>query len=269
MPCARRFRSAAACLTCLLWITAAIQPAVAVAQDVLRFVQITDTHLGDRDHLERTRSLVAAIKRLPYRIDFVVHTGDIFADGVPADARAQLTSVFGSLQAPIYFLPGNHDIPPTEPARRADVFRREVGPLVHRAEHRGVVLVFAYTEPLATGTGLPGYDASSEIEAALSGTEGKPVLFFHHRPATEDFYNNVVHPGWEPAGRTRLEDQLRRHRVNAVVTGHFHRDELQWIGDIPVFTSPPIASYWGRQASFRIYAYSDGRLSYRSVYLGE
>jgi 3',5'-cyclic AMP phosphodiesterase CpdA len=253
----------------VLWIAAATQPGGAIAQDVLRFVQITDTHLGDRDHLERTRSLVAMINRLPLSIDFVVHTGDIFADGVPSGARAQLASVFASLTPPIYFLPGNHDIPSTDLAGGAAVFRREVGPLVHRAEHRGVVLVFAYTEPMATGTALPGYDPYVEIESALSGAGGKPVLFFHHRPAAEDFYNNFVHPGWEPAGRTRLEDLLRRHPVKAVVTGHFHRDELQWVGDVPVFTAPPVASYWGRQASVRIYEYSGGRLSYRSVYLGE
>jgi 3',5'-cyclic AMP phosphodiesterase CpdA len=249
------------------WLAAGLAGSAA-AEEALRFVQITDTHLGDRDHLERTRRLVAEINRLPVAVDFVVHTGDIFAGGVPEEAaRERLAGAFRALKVPIHFLPGNHDIPAADPGRGAAAYRREVGPLVHRAAYRGVTVVFAYTEPLAQGFVVEGYDPEAEIESALAGAGGGPVVFFHHRPATEDLYDGVVHPGWDPAGRSRLESILRRHPVKAVVTGHFHRDELQWMGDIPVFTSPPVAGYWGRQASFRIYELRDGRLGYRSVYL--
>jgi DNA repair exonuclease SbcCD nuclease subunit len=245
-------------------------PVIAVAAEVLRFVQITDTHIGDRDHLERTRRLIGEINRLPFEIVCVVHTGDIFAEGVPeAAACEQALAVFRTLKAPVYFLPGNHDIPAADPERGAAVYRREFGPLVYRVDLRGVALVFAYTEPLAQGFGIPGYDPAVEIESALSGSGGKPILFFHHRPAGEDFYNGIVHPGWDAAGRARLEEILRRHPVKAVVTGHFHRDEIAWVDDIPVFTGPPVATYWGRQTSFRVYEYRDGRLGYRSVYAGE
>jgi 3',5'-cyclic AMP phosphodiesterase CpdA len=257
-----------ACIALLAALVAAALPAA--ADEVLRFVQITDTHLGDRDHLERTRRLVAEINRLPFDVACVVHTGDIFADGVPAaPARERLMAVFRDLKVPIYFLPGNHDIPAADPARGAADFRRELGPLVHRAEHRGVALVFAYTEPLALGFAVDGYDPEAEIESALAGAGGRPILFFHHRPAAEDFYNGAVHPGWDPAGRLRLERILGGHPVRAVVTGHFHRDELHWAGGIPVFAGPPVAAYWGRQASFRLYDFRDGRLGYRTVYLYE
>jgi hypothetical protein len=57
--------------------------------------------------------------------------------------------------------------------------------------------------------------------------------------------------------------------VQAVITGHFHRDELHWLDGIPIFAAPPVAAYWGRQASFRLYEYRDGRLGYRAVYLQE
>ena len=264
----RRFSRGTACIALLLALVAAALPAA--AGEVLRFVQITDTHLGDRDHAERSRQLVAEINRLPFDVACVVHTGDIFADGVPAaPARERLMAVFRDLKVPIYFLPGNHDIPAADPARGAADFRRELGPLVHRAEHRGVALVFAYTEPLALGFAVDGYDPEAEIESALAGAGGRPILFFHHRPAAEDFYTGAVHPGWDPGGRLRLERILGRHPVRAVVTGHFHRDELHWAGGIPVFAGPPVAAYWGRQASFRLYEFRDGRLGYRSVYADE
>jgi len=266
----RRFSRATACIMLLAALVAAALPGAAAADEVLRFVQITDTHLGDRDHLERTRRLVAEINRLPVDVACVVHTGDIFADGVPAaPERERLLAVFRDLKVPIHFLPGNHDIPAADPERGAAAYRREFGPLVHRAAYRGVAVVFAYTEPLAQGFVVEGYDPEAEIESALAGAGGGPVVFFHHRPATEDLYDGVVHPGWDPARRSRLESILRRHPVKAVVTGHFHRDELQWMGDIPVFTSPPVAGYWGRQASFRLYEFRDGRLGYRTVHLSE
>jgi UDP-2,3-diacylglucosamine pyrophosphatase LpxH len=62
---------------------------------------------------------------------------------------------------------------------------------------------------------------------------------------------------------------LAGYDVKAVITGHFHRDELHWVGGRPVFAAPPVAGYWGRQASFRLYEYRDGRLSYRTIYLAE
>jgi 3',5'-cyclic AMP phosphodiesterase CpdA len=252
-----------------VWLTAGLVGARAAAADeVLRFVQVTDTHLGDRDHLERTRRLVAEINRLPVAVDFVVHTGDIFAGGVPeGGARERLADAFRALKVPIHFLPGNHDIPAADPNRGAAVYRREVGPLVHRAVYRGVAVIFAYTEPLAQGFVVEGYDPEAEIESALAGAGGGPVVFFHHRPAGEDLYDGIVHPGWDSAGRRRFERILGRHPVTAVVTGHFHRDELHWLGDIPVFVGPPVAAYWGRQASFRLYEFREGRLGYRSVYL--
>src|SRR5512139_2758628 len=99
-----------ACSLLLAAWLAAGHAVTAVADDVLRFVQITDTHLGDRDHLERTRRLVVEINRLPVAVDFVVHTGDIFAGGTPeGEARERLAEAFRALKAPIHFLPGNHD----------------------------------------------------------------------------------------------------------------------------------------------------------------
>ncbi len=249
------------------WLTAGLVGAAA-ADEALRFVQITDTHLGDGDHLERTRRLVREISRLPVELAFVVHTGDIFAGGVPAaSARERLADAFGALKVPIHFLPGNHDILAADPNPGAALYRRDVGPLVSRADYRGVTVVFAYTEPLAQGFVVEGYDPEAEIESALAGAGDRPLIFFHHRPAVEDMYNAAIYPGWDPAGRRRFERILKRHPVTAVVTGHFHRDELHWFGDIPVFVGPSVAAYWGRQASFRLYEFRDGRLGYRSVYL--
>jgi alkaline phosphatase D len=232
------------------------------------FVQITDTHFGDRDHLERTRRLVDQINRLPYEIACVVHTGDVFADSITDETIvAQGLAVLGRLKAPVHILPGNHDVLPGRLTQTFSAFARRIGPPIQKAEYHGVVFLCAYTEPAALGFTAPGYDPLQALEAALASAAGRPVIVFHHRPAVEDFYENVSHTGWGDAARRRLESLLLAHNIKAVVTGHFHRDELHWLEGIPVFSAPPVAGYWGRQASFRLYEYRDGRLGYRTIYL--
>lgn len=260
----------------LLWLAVALPPWAeagppnAETGPRFYFAQITDTHFGDRDHLERTRRLVDQINRLPYEIACVVHTGDIFADNItdPGVREAGL-AVLRRLRAPLHLLPGNHDILQKDLENTAAAYTRHVGPLILRVEYHGVVFVLAYTEPLALGFTLQGYDSLRELESALKGSAGKPILLFHHRPAVDDHYEFAGLPAWAATARAALEGLVSAHDVKAVITGHFHRDELHWVGGRPVFAAPPVAGYWGRQASFRLYEYRDGHLSYRTVYLPE
>jgi 3',5'-cyclic AMP phosphodiesterase CpdA len=246
------------------------QPGAAGPGTRFYFVQITDTHFGERDHLDRTRRLVERINQLPYDIACVVHTGDIFADNVSDTAvREDGLAALRRLRAPLHLLPGNHDILPKDLERTAAAYTRHVGPLIHHVEYHGVVFVLAYTEPLALGFTVRGYDPLPELEATLARSSGKPTLFFHHRPAVDDYYEFADAPGWAPAAGAALEKLLEAYGVKAVITGHFHRDELHWAGGRPIFAAPPVAGYWGRQAGFRLYEYRDGRLGYRTVYLPE
>jgi 3',5'-cyclic AMP phosphodiesterase CpdA len=234
------------------------------------FVQISDTHLGERDHLERIRELVGQINRLPFDIACVVHTGDIFADNL-ADEKtlAEGLSVLKQLKAPVHLVPGNHDILEQNLESTLWVYTQRVGPLIYQRKYHGVEFIFAYTEPLALGFEVKGYDVLKELNKALIRADGKPVLLFHHRPAVEDYYEFARYPGWGSAARRQFDELLSAFNVTAVITGHFHRDELHWAGSIPIFAAPPVAGYWGRQASFRLYEYADGKLAHRTIYLRE
>lgn len=83
----------------------------------------------------------------------------------------------------------------------------------------------------------------------------------------EDFYADTLKPGWPAGARIELARLLGGFDVKAVITGHFHRDELHWVDGVPVFAGPPAAGYWGRQASFRVYEYENGRVGYRTITL--
>lgn len=239
----------------------------------LRFVQITDTHLGSAGHAERTARVVEAINKLPMDIDCVVHTGDIFSDNI-TDRRAidQHRRAVAKLKPPIHHLPGNHDIL-RKPGRLVETtacYRRHIdSDLASRAEYAGVVLLMVYTEPLAKGFEQEGYDALAWLERELRSLDGKPAIVFHHTPSVGDFYRNRMHRGWPRDVRDKWVALLNRYDVKAVIAGHFHRDEHHWLGDVPLYVSASVAGYWGRQATYRIYEYRDGKVSYRTQYVGQ
>lgn len=235
----------------------------------LCFVQLTDTHFGTPEHRARAEAAVAAINALPFDVQFVAHTGDVMADNIMNESAVnEAVAVLGKLNVPVHFVAGNHDVKTNDLHDSVAAFVNRFGPLTSRQSYGGVECIFACTEPLARGFAVAGYDPLAAVEALLNGCEDRPVIVFHHAASVADFYNNKLHPGWEEAkARGQWQATLQRYGVDAVIAGHFHRGELHWIGDIPVYVSPPIADYWGRQGSFRIYHYENGRLSYRTQYL--
>ena len=68
------------------------------------------------------------------------------------------------------------------------------------------------------------------------------------------------HPRW-----ARLFNE--QPEIKAVVAGHLHRDELHWIGSVPIYVASSLARFWDRQPSFRLYEYRDGKLGYWTIYL--
>lgn len=234
------------------------------------FVQITDTHLGIPGNRDRTEQVVAAVKRLPMEIACVVHTGDIIDRKKQGDPRvlADALSVFKGLKPFVHFLPGNNDINlmAFTPKNRAD-YERNFGSLISRAEYKGVVFLFAYTDPLRESVALEGYDPLGAVKEQLDAANGKPVILFHHGPCVDDFYNNRFHGGWAKKAKENWVTLINQYNVKAVITGHFHRDEFHWLGDVPLYVSPPVAQKWGRQTSYRIYEYRAGKIGYTTQYL--
>lgn len=234
------------------------------------FVQITDTHIGIRENDLRTRRVIEAVNALPMKLACVVHTGDVYDRSVrnQAGAAARARDLFSTLKVPIYFLPGNHEIDlfgETEETKRA--FTEHFSPLVYSKPVAGTVFVFAYSDPLREGVALGGFDPLAALRREMAGAGGRPVLLFHHGPSVWNFYSNRFHPGWDPAIKEKWVALVNGFNVKAVITGHYHRDEQHWLGNVPLYVSGPVAEKYGRQACFRIYEYRDGTLSYTTQYL--
>lgn len=85
--------------------------------DPLRFFHISDTHISpDRDYIKDyaqytpiigAEALVREINSLPFKPDFILHTGDVAYD--PEPVYDGVKEVFSKIDVPIYYLAGNHD----------------------------------------------------------------------------------------------------------------------------------------------------------------
>ncbi len=233
------------------------------------FVQITDTHWGARDGVSLTRKVAEAINQLPHRIEFVVHTGDLFADslGDPAVVRESLKAM-KAIKVPVFYVPGNHDILPADEETMAALYRRHFGALSSRTDVQGVVCLFFYSEPLIGRFSVSGYDPLAWLETQFKQAGGKPVILFQHAPSVGSFLDSGDPAETEPDSYRAWETLVRRYpALRAVIAGHVHRDELHWLGGVPIYVSAPVARFWDRQPSFRVYDYWDGKLGYTTIYL--
>ena len=233
------------------------------------FVQITDTHLGSKEHDTKTKEIIKQINNLPYEIDFVVHTGDIFADNL-SDSKEVFNykKIIEKLECTIYIVPGNHDIHKRNFKEEYKLYNSIFDTVNTVFTNKGVTFIMIYTEPFNYASLDMHKQQFSFLDSVLKENADNDVIVCHHSPSVIDFYNNKEHETWNPALRLQWKITLNKYdNVIAILAGHFHRAEQYWVGDIPLYVAPSIASYWGRQASYRIYHYKDNKLSYRTVYI--
>ncbi|MFA5291434.1 MAG: metallophosphoesterase [Phycisphaerae bacterium] len=229
------------------------------------FVQITDTHLKSKENIERTEKIIKKINSLPFKVEFVVNTGDIMSDNI-ADGNAvkEAKKVFSKLKSPIYFVAGNHDVP-NEKSKA--LYIKNFGQLNYSRENNNVVLIFIYANSPANDSNAFDMNFFEWFEKELNSAGNKPIIIFGHIPAGRDFYNNRFHDSWPRDVERKFTKMINAHNVEAVITGHFHRDELHWLGKVPMYVCSPVSEWLGRQAAFRIYQYENGKISYSTQYI--
>lgn len=234
------------------------------------FVQLTDTHWGARDGIALTRRVVEMINDLPVKVEFVAVTGDLFSDSIRREeVVAEAVEVMKGLKVPVYYVPGNHDVLKEDVARTHSLFEKHFGPASRIVEVRGWTCLFLCTEMPEGETRSPGQVQREWVEAACRKTGGrKPVLLFMHRPPVRDMLNGSDgEVSWGDPYDTRWEDLFGRcPEIKAVFAGHFHRDELCWVGAVPVYVAASLARFWDRQPSFRLYEVRRGQVNYWELY---
>jgi predicted MPP superfamily phosphohydrolase len=86
-------------------------------------VQISDTHLADKHAPHAAENLKQAVEMInSRRPDAVVLSGDI---GENPQAREEAMSILKKLKAPLYYVPGNHDVHSSDVERYRGVFGKD------------------------------------------------------------------------------------------------------------------------------------------------
>ena len=212
---------------------------------LFRFAIISDTHIrpsGESSSPWKTnlmtndRARWVARKVDSYDPDLVVHLGDI-VHPVPhlptyGSASSVANQIMEGIRAPVYYVPGNHDIGdkdnPTVPAYIVNEgyfrdFRKYYGPTYQSFDYSDIHFVLINSPVL--NSGLPEESQQKEwLEKNLQENMGKRILVFSHyppylfKPDEPENYDNIDMPerGW-------LLELLKRYNVEAFFAGHVHQ----------------------------------------------
>jgi 3',5'-cyclic-AMP phosphodiesterase len=189
----------------------------------VRLIQFTDPHLyreetGMLRGVATYRSLLDTIERAQARdwpVDAILVTGDLVQDD--PGGYAVFRRALGGLGAPVYCLPGNHDLP--------DVMRRELAEPFRIGGHVDLgawrIVLLDSTVPGRAGGRLTR-ETLAELDAALAGAPQRHALVcLHHHPiAMSSRWLDRVGLA-NPDEFFRVLDQHRN--VRAVLWGHVHQ----------------------------------------------
>jgi Icc protein len=199
------------------------------------FVHMSDTHLSSDSSYNAPYAsyppqvgmdaLIKAMAALPFRPDFVLHTGDVVYDpylSVYAYARDELAK-FG---LPVYYVCGNHDS--SEGIQRILMGRDEVMSKLHYTfEFNGIQFIVIDSNDTSRVTVPAGYVSEDQLEwleSLCTADDPRPLVVATH--------HNVL-----PSGVPWLDGYMRtangedlhrvlakaRHRLRGVFHGHIHQ----------------------------------------------
>ena len=211
------------------------------AEDVVRAVQLTDTHLcrqrgGTLLAMDTDHSLQAVIDRVlreRARIDLVLGTGDL-ADGGAREAYERLLGYFSQVSQEHYWLPGNHD---DRPSMESVLDRPE---RLCRELRVGAwqILMLDSQVPGEVG-GQLGPQELEGLEAALVEAEEAglfSLVCLHHQPVeigSEWLDEQMV------ADAAAFFDVLQKFPgVKGVLWGHVHQEIDREYRDLRLMASP-------------------------------
>ena len=203
--------------------------------------QLSDLHLGEpashgADPEGCLRAVVAALGRLPDRLDAILVSGDLAEHGAPAEYLMAAEEI-GKLEVPVHVVPGNHDdratmrgcfgIPGSGDAPID--YAVDLGPL------RLVVV-----DSTIPGEDRGGFDPGQleRLDAELAASAKPAIVAMHHPPLT------TAMADWDGVNLSALERRalaavVARHpQVKAIVGGHLHRVSVGSLAGRPVLAAP-------------------------------
>lgn len=215
--------------------------------------QISDTHLGEKHSPHAAEDLRKAVEMINARHpDAVIVSGDI---GESPKERAEAKTILSALTAPVYFVPGNHDVRDTNSLAQ---YRKQFGPDYYCFDVKNVEVLAIDSELLGNYRDFnakspqplpPGMKQESEkmldwLAALKKPGSEKIVIAVQHIPLFRDDGFPDAKPYWTvnpPYARDEAA-LLRRLGVRDMLAGHWHIAKVFKCDGITIHVAP--ATSW-------------------------
>jgi 3',5'-cyclic AMP phosphodiesterase CpdA len=231
----------------------------------IMIAQLSDTHLGEKhspqaaDHLRKAVEMINA--RHP---DAVILSGDI---GESAENREKVKTILKGLTAPVYYVPGNHDVVNIDSLER---YRKQFGPDYYRFQVKNAEVLALDSELLGNyekfgPDALPPLPREMEAESQkmlawlddqAGPTKGKVTIAVQHIPLFRDNGFPDDKPYWTVNApyAQRETELLHKLGVTHLLAGHWHNGRVFAQDGITIHVAP--ATSWlplGGQLGFAMH----------------
>jgi 3',5'-cyclic AMP phosphodiesterase CpdA len=245
-----------------------VSPNLADPDDVV-IAQISDTHLGVSQAPNAADNLRIAVQMINARHpDAVILSGDI---GETPSQRAQAQTILQGLTAPIYYVPGNHDVGDTN---SLEAYRSQFGPDYYSFQVKNVTVIALDSELLGNYSNfsatsiqplLPGIAAESQkmLSWLTNQTEsmtGQVVIAVQHIPLFRDDGFPDEKPYWtvNPPYTETESNLLISLGIKHLLAGHWHNGRVVQQNGITIHVAPAVsyAIGTGGQVGFAMHTVS-------------
>jgi Icc protein len=221
-------------------------PAPAAAgPGVLRFVQVSDSHIGftgtaNADVTASYGTAIAQVNSLGYEPDFVMHSGDLTHLSTAAQFD-QVRHMSAGLRTPrVFTLPGEHD----SFADGGRLYRKFFGAGTrgegwYSFDIKGVHVISLVNAAALDALGHLGHEQLDFVRKDVAGLSSEtPIIVFSHIPLF------AMYPtwGWSTDDAAQLLAMLRRFASVTCLNGHVHQLFVKTEGNV-TFHSATTTAY--------------------------
>ncbi|HJT02558.1 MAG TPA: metallophosphoesterase [Pseudonocardiaceae bacterium] len=222
-------------------------PAVAAApQDphALRFVQISDSHLGfhgpaNTDVTGAFDHAIDQVNNLGFRPDFVMHTGDLTHLSTPAQFDQVRQMMRGLRTGQVFTVPGEHDSVDDHGQKyRATFGAGTHGDGWYSFDVKGVHVIALVNTLALEKLGHLGADQLDFVRKDVAGlSSDTPIVVFSHIPLF------AMYPtwGWGTDDATQALSYLRRFASVTCLNGHVHQLFSKTDGNVTFYSATTTA----------------------------
>ena len=244
---------AALALCGLLLASCRTSPPVSNQPSLTRIAVVSDVHVNSRPKDDerlypgRLDLVIQAVNAA--KVDLVLMPGDLTEHGT-AEEFAAFRKQIQKFRAPVWLVPGNHDVggkpikgnKDAVTLERVKTFEAGCGPSYFVREQSGVRVVGLTASLL--GSDFPLETKQWDfLEKQLAVPSPKPTLLLLHYPPYQkspdegsgDYFD------LEPQPRARLLALARQGGVKAILTGHLHHPLTNHLDNIVLLSAPSIA----------------------------